>query len=196
MRIRQLPICLAVICAALITGTTTGCSIIRGDEPEPILGVEQAVRRVDSTLDDTFEAVHPRLQWRQGPAHLTERKNSLTNKSTGEVGVSRQRYVRTKVSTAKLVKLIETVRHHWIKEGFEVHVVDPRTPTLSGKAPDGRGVNITVSAFGDVEISAGIGARSDQRSGDIPGEGGDAFPKARDGGPDYTPDRRDPYWSA
>ncbi|MFB7632122.1 hypothetical protein ACFC0M_14385 [Streptomyces sp. NPDC056149] len=184
------------ISIALAPGSLIGCSALRGGDPEPTISADQAIERVDSVLDDTFKAVHPQLKWRDGPAHLSEIKSSFTNTASGEVSVGRHRFVRTKISKAKLNKLIAAFDKQWRKAGFEIKSTNPREPSLSGKASDGCVVNFSVSGFGNVEISAGVAARSDGPRGGIEGEGGDTFPKAPDGGPDYTPDAQDPYWSA
>ncbi|MER7991164.1 hypothetical protein ABTY53_37120 [Streptomyces noursei] len=126
---------------------------------------------------------------------MSEVKNSFTNKSTGEVRVGRHRYVRTEISETKITKLLTIVSEHWKKEGFEISTSHSRVPSLSGKASDGRVVGFTVGGAGDVDISAGVGALSDEPSGDVEGEEGDKFPTAPSEGPDYTPDVRDPYWS-
>ncbi|MFB6568385.1 hypothetical protein [Streptomyces noursei] len=186
---------LIAIITILASSSLSACSALRGGEPEPTIGVPQAVKQVDSLLDDTFKAVRPKLKWREGPAHMSEVKNSITNTSTGEVRVGRHRYVRTKVSESKMTKLLTVVSEHWKKEGFEIRSSNSRVPSLSGKASDGRVIGLSVGGAGDVDISAGISALSDGPSGDIEGEEGDKFPKAPSEGPDYTPDVRDPYWS-
>ncbi|MFF4603710.1 hypothetical protein ACFY12_13360 [Streptomyces sp. NPDC001339] len=157
--------------------------------------MEQAVKQVDSLLNETFKMVSPRLKWRDDPAHMSQRRNSFTNKSDGEVRVGRQRHVRTKISKAKLTKLLAVVENYWRGEGFKITMLDPREPSISGKRSDGCVVNLSVTGFGDVSIAASVGALSDGPSGDVEGEEGDKFPEAPGGGPDYTPDAPDPYWS-
>ncbi|MFI0215183.1 hypothetical protein [Streptomyces lydicus] len=179
----------------LTSAALGGCSLVGAGDPEPTINVKQAVKRVDSVLDENFKVIHPRLKWRDDAAHMSERRSSITNQATGEVRVGRTRYVRTKVSKGKLTELLAVVRKHWAKEGFKVSEVDPRNSLMSGKSSNGCIVNFSVNGFGAVEISASFGALSAGRSGDIEGEEGDTFPKAPDGGPDYTPDVRDPYWS-
>ncbi|MFI0712797.1 hypothetical protein ACH4SK_19555 [Streptomyces inhibens] len=186
---------LAVAVAVLSSTFLGSCSLLRGDNPEPTVNVKQAIKRVDSVLDETLKAVHPRLKWRDDPAHLSERRNSFTNTADGEVRVGRERHVRTKISKAKLNELLTIVDKHWRKEGFKTKLLNPREPSISGTASDGCIVNFSVSGFGDVSIAASVGAVSDAPSGDIEGEEGDDFPKSPEGGPDYTPDVRDPYWS-
>ncbi|MFI7090623.1 hypothetical protein [Streptomyces lydicus] len=180
--------------AVLASGCLSGCSVLR-DDPEPTINVEQAVKRVDTVLDGTFGAIHPRLKWREGPAHMSEQRNSFTNTADGEVSVDRDRYVRTKFSKAKLKELLTVVYKHWAKEGFKLRDSNPREPSMSATAADGRIVSLKVGGVGDVRIGASVGALSDGPSGDIYGEEGDKFPKAPNGGPDYSPDVRDPYWS-
>lgn len=179
----------------LTSAALGGCSLLPAGEPEPTINAQQAVKQVDSVLDENFKAIRPRLKWRDDAAHMSERRNSITNQATGEVRVGRTRYVRTKVSKGRLAELLSVVRTRWTKEGFKVNEVDRRDPSISGESPDGCIVNFSVDGFGAVEISASVGALSDDPSGDIEGEEGDTFPKAPDGGPDYTPDMRDPYWS-
>ncbi|MFE4024382.1 hypothetical protein ACFXPZ_44630 [Streptomyces sp. NPDC059101] len=187
----------SLACGAMVlaSGCLSGCSGLRGDTPEPTINVKQAVKKIDSLLDGTFKAINPPLKWRDGPARMSEIKNSFTNTATGEVRVYRRRYVRTELSKARLTKLLTVIIEHWKKEGFNISSANSREPSISGKSSDGHAVGVSVGGFGDVEISAYIGALSDGLSGDIDGEEGDKFPKAPNGGPDYTPDLRDPYWS-
>ncbi|WP_274914695.1 hypothetical protein [Streptomyces sp. WZ-12] len=103
--------------------------------------------------------------------------------------------MRTKISQKKLTELLATVTKHWRKEGFKIAASNPREPSISGKTADDRFAKFSVSSFGDVELYASVGALSSERSGDVKGEEGDHFPGAPNGGPDYTPDVRDPYWS-
>ncbi|MFB6438278.1 hypothetical protein ACFCVY_16095 [Streptomyces sp. NPDC056411] len=174
----------------------SSCSLLREEgDPEPTINEKQALKRVDSVLDDTFKVVRPRLRWRDEPAHRSERRNSLTNTADGEVRVGRERHVRTKISKAKLNELFAVVRKHWSEEGFEVKDLGTQKPSLSGTAPDGCIANFEVSGLGEVHIGVSVGALSDARSGDIRGDEGDKFPEAPNGGPDYTPDVLDPYWS-
>ncbi|MCZ0971299.1 hypothetical protein O1L55_06950 [Streptomyces albulus] len=179
----------------LATSCLGGCSALPGDTTEPTINANQAVKQVDSILDGTVEAVRPQLKWRDGPAHRSERRNSFTNKANGEVDVSRHRYVRTKISKAKLTKLATIVAKHWSEEGFKISFSKTREPSFSGHTEDDRFAKFSMSSFGDVEFYASVGALSSERSGDIEGEEGDQFPDAPNGGPDYTPDVRDPYWS-
>ncbi|MFJ5677606.1 hypothetical protein [Streptomyces sp. NPDC093097] len=186
----------AAVAGALIsTGFIGGCSVLPGGSPDPTINVDQAVKQVDSILDDTVETVHPQLKWRDGPARRSERRNPFTNKANGEVNVGRYRYARTKVSKTKLPELLATITKHWSMEGFKTIASNPREPSLSGNTKDGRFVKFSVSSFGDVELYASVGALSSESSGDIKGEEGDQFPQAPNGGPDYTPDMRDSYWS-
>ncbi|MGW1377085.1 hypothetical protein ACWD6P_22855 [Streptomyces sp. NPDC002446] len=178
----------------LVSGCLGGCSVFRGDDPERA-NVKQAVKQIDSVLDDTFKAIRPRIKWREGPAHVSERRNSFTNTANGEVGVSRKRYVRTKVSKAKLTELIKDIYAQWRAAGYEIGEMIPQGPSFSATAADGCVINFRVGGYGNISISASIDVPSDAVSGDIRGEEGDKFPKAPDGGPDYAPDVRDPYWS-
>ncbi|MFI0785620.1 hypothetical protein ACH4Q6_08505 [Streptomyces lydicus] len=191
---KRLRLSIVSACAVVASNFLSGCSVLR-DDPEPKVNVNQAVKQVDAILDKTFDAIHPRLKWREGPAHMSERRNSFTNTADGEVSVDRDRYVRTKFSKAKLKELLTVVYKHWAKEGFKLRDSNPRESSMSATASDGSIVSLEVSGFGGVRIGAGVGALSDGPSGDINGEEGDNFPKAPDGGPDYTPDVRDPYWS-
>ncbi|MFE1769745.1 hypothetical protein [Streptomyces sp. NPDC059008] len=188
---------LSRVAVSVVLGSTLlgGCSIWGGDDPEQTINVKQAVKQVDSILDGTFKAVHPRLQWRDEPAHMSERRNSFTNTANGEMSVGRERHVRTRISKAKLTELLTDVDKYWRREGFKITLLNPREPSIMGERSDGCTVNFSVTGFGDVAISAGAGAQADLVSGDIEGEEGDKFPKAPNGGPDYAPDLRDPYWS-
>ncbi|MGG2464441.1 hypothetical protein ACO0M4_32560 [Streptomyces sp. RGM 3693] len=168
---------LIAVITILALSSLSACSTLRGGEPEPTIGVPQAVKQVDSLLDKIFKAVQPNLKWREGPAHMSEVKNSFTNKPTGEVHVGRHRYVRTKISEKKMTELLTAVSEHWKKERFEISSSNSRAPSLSGKASDGRVVGFTVGGAGDVDISAGIGALSDGPSGDIEGEKAISFPR-------------------
>ncbi|WP_189299310.1 hypothetical protein [Streptomyces albospinus] len=186
---------MSVASMLLATICLGGCSTLSGDTPEPTVNVNEAVKQVDSILDGTVNAVRPQLKWRDGPARISERRNSFTNKANGEADVSRYRYVRTKVSKAKLNGLLAAITKYWNKEGFKASTSNPREPSLSGKAEDGRFAKFSMSSFGDVEFYVSVGALSSERSGDIKGEEGDQFPEAPNGGPDYTPDVQDSYWS-
>ncbi|MFF2812087.1 hypothetical protein ACFVT2_33910 [Streptomyces sp. NPDC058000] len=103
--------------------------------------------------------------------------------------------MRTKVSKAKLNELLTDITKYWSKEGFKISTSNPREPSFSGKTEDGRFAKFSMSSFGDVEFYVSAGALSSERSGDIKGKEGDQFPKAPNGGPDYTPDLQDSYWS-
>lgn len=186
---------LPVASVMLVTSCLGGCSALPGGTAEPTINANQAVSQVDSTLDGTVNAVRPELKWRDGPAQISERRNSFTNKANGEVDVSRYRYVRTKVSKARLNELITNIAKYWSKEGFKISASNSREPSLSGKAKDGRFAKFSMSSFGDIEFYVSVGALSSERSGDIKGEEGDQFPQAPNGGPDYTPDVQDSYWS-
>ncbi|GAB7032388.1 hypothetical protein JCM4914_38490 [Streptomyces platensis subsp. malvinus] len=186
---------MAAASVVLVPSLLCGCSVLGESDPDPTLNVDQAVKRVDSVLDDTLHAVRPRMKWRDGPAHMSERRNSFTNMSNGEVSVYRDRYVRTKISKPKLKELLTVVYKHWAKVGFKLRDSNPREPSISATAADGRIVTLKVGGAGEVYIGASVGALSDGPSGDILGEEGDKFPEAPSGGPDYTPDVRDPYWS-
>ncbi|MGW1377084.1 hypothetical protein ACWD6P_22850 [Streptomyces sp. NPDC002446] len=182
------------ISAVLVSGCLGGCSVLRSD-PEPTMNVNQAVKRIDAVLDGTFKSIRPRIKWRDGPAEARVRKNSFTNTDNGEVSVGRTRYVRTKVSKAKLTELMETVRSEWTTSGYEIGEVHSQEPTFSGTAPDGCIIRFGVTGFGSVKFSVSVGAVSPGTGGPVKGEEGGKFPKAPNGGPDYTPDVRDPYWS-
>ncbi|MGG7572767.1 hypothetical protein [Streptomyces sirii] len=178
----------------LVFGCLGGCSAFRGDDHDRA-NVKQAVKRIDSVLDDTFKAIRPRIKWREGPAHISAHRNSFTNTANGEVGVGRKRYVRTKVSKLKLTELIKAVYKHWWAAGYEIGEMNTRRPTFSATAADGCVINFSVGGYGNISVSASVDVSSDAVSGDIWGEEGDKFPKAPNGGPDYAPDVRDPYWS-
>ncbi|MFC9236060.1 hypothetical protein ACFTZK_06290 [Streptomyces decoyicus] len=186
---------LVVAGVALASVCLGGCSFMRGDDPEPTVKVNQAVKRVDSVLDDTVQAVLPRLTWRDGPVRTTERRNSFTNTANGELTVGRTRHVRTKVAKQKLAELLKVVDKHWRRAGFKIGQAHAEVPSLSGTAPDGCTVKFSVSGFGEVRFDAGVGAISPGDGFHLDGEEGDTFPKAPNGGPDYTPDVQDPYWS-
>ncbi len=157
--------------------------------------VGQAVKRIDLALEETFATVRPHLKWRDGPAKMNERRNSFTNTADGEVSVGRTRYVRTSLSKAKLAELAERVEKHWRAVGYKIGDVHSSEPAFSGTASDGCIIKFAVGGSGNVYFYAGVGAISPGYGGEVEGEEGDRFPKAPNGGPDYTPDVRDPYWS-
>ncbi|MCZ1018357.1 hypothetical protein [Streptomyces noursei] len=185
----------AAVNVALASTCLAGCSALPGGDPDPTLNPNQAVKRVDAVLDDTFKTVRPELKWRDGPIRTTEGRNSFTNTSNGELTVGRTRYVRTKVSKEKLSELIKAVDTHWRREGFKVGELNPERPSLSATAPDGCTIKLSVGGVNNVYFDAGVGAISPGRGFQVKGEEGDKFPKAPNGGPDYTPDVRDRYWS-
>ncbi|MFH9246038.1 hypothetical protein [Streptomyces lydicus] len=178
----------------IVSGCLGGCSVL-WDGPEPASNVKQAVKRVDSALDDTFKAIHPRLKWREGPAESSENRNSFTNTANGEVSVGRSRYVRTKVSKVKLTELMKAVYGHWRAAGYKMGEVHAVGPSFSGTASDGCVLRFSMGGYGNISVSAGMDAVSSAVGGPIEGEEGDKFPEAPNGGPDYAPDVRDPYWS-
>lgn len=188
-------ILLVVVGVVLASACLDGCSFIQEDDPEPTMKVGEAVQRVDSVLDDTVKAVRPRLEWRDGPVRTTERRNSFTNTANGELTVGRTRHLRTKVSKRRLAELLNMVDKRWTSAGFKMGQVHAEVPSLSGTASDGCTVKFSMSGFGEVRFDAGVGAVSPGEGFHLDGEEGDIFPKAPDGGPDYTPDVQDPYWS-
>ncbi|WP_405743256.1 hypothetical protein OG422_14735 [Streptomyces sp. NBC_01525] len=173
----------------------SGCSLIPGSGDAAYPTVDKALRRVDSVLDDTLTGIRPRVRWRDGPAHMSERRNSFTNDANGEMDVSRQRHLRTQVSQGKKKELLKIVSRRWEEKGFEAKEQNNGRPSLLSEASDGCIAKIDVGGSGDVYISVGVSAVSSGPSGDIAGEEGDSFPKAPSGASDYTPDLRDPYWS-
>ncbi|MGW9046190.1 hypothetical protein ACWGQL_27030 [Streptomyces lydicus] len=156
--------------------------------------VNQAVKRIDSALDGTFAAIHPQLKWRDGPVRTSKGGNSFTNTENGELTVGRSRYVRTEVSKAKLKKLVAVVVRYWRKAGYKIGDPIPEEPSFSGTASDGCAITFHVND-GDVYFDAAVSAISPGEGFEIDGQEGDKFPKAPNGGPDRTPDVRDPYWS-
>ncbi|MEU9122511.1 hypothetical protein AB0C96_22060 [Streptomyces sp. NPDC048506] len=193
MRLRKFALVVAAV--VLASGASSGCSILSADDPEPKMHVNEAVKRVDAVLDDTFDAIRPKLKWRDGPAKISEGRNSFTNTANGEVTVGRTRYVRTKVSKAKLTELVKAVAGHWRGAGFKVGEMRPAGPSFSATAPDGCTIDFSVGGYDNISLSAGVGAISPGYGDEIEGEEGDKFPKAPNGGPDYAADVRDPYWS-
>ncbi|MFH8678990.1 hypothetical protein [Streptomyces lydicus] len=103
--------------------------------------------------------------------------------------------MRTKVSKGKMAKLLSVVDRTWRAAGFKIVQARPKLPSLSAAAPDGCIVKFSVGGFGQVRFDAGVGAISPGRGFHVEGEEGDTFPKAPNGGPDYTPDVQDRYWS-
>ncbi|MEU6326253.1 hypothetical protein ABZ851_03015 [Streptomyces sp. NPDC047049] len=188
-------ILLAVVGVVLASACLDGCSFSREEDPEPTMKVSEAVKRVDSVLGDAVKAVHPRLKWRDGPIRTTERRNSFTNTANGELTVGRTRHLRTKVSKRKLAELLTVVDKRWRAAGFKMGQMHAEVPSLSGTASDGCTVKVSMSGFGEVRFDAGVGAVSPGEGFHLDGEEGDTFPKAPDGGPDYTPDVQDSYWS-
>ncbi|MFF9482839.1 hypothetical protein [Streptomyces sp. NPDC014733] len=173
----------------------SGCSLFPGSGNASYPTVGKALQRVDSVLNDTLSGVRPRLRWRDGPAHMSERRNSFTNEVNDAMDVSRQRHLRTQISQGKKKELLKVVSRRWEEKGFEVKEQDDGRPSLLSEASDGCIVKIDVGGSGDVYISAGVSAVSSGPSGDIAGEEGDSFPESPSGAADYTPDLRDPYWS-
>ncbi|MFJ8675438.1 hypothetical protein [Streptomyces sp. NPDC093589] len=179
----------------LVSGLMSGCSA-PWSSPEPTMQVGQAVKRVDAVLDETFRAVQPRLKWREGPAAMSEQRNSVSNTANGVVTVGRTRYVRTEVSKDKLARLAKAVEKHWKGEGYEIGDMNPKGPSFSGTASDGCRITFSVGGSGIVYFDAGISAVSPGHGGEIKGEEGDEFAQdPQGGGPDHRPDVRDPYWS-
>lgn len=184
----------AAVGVLLASGCVGGCSA--WSDPDPTLQVGPAVKRVDAMLDETLMSVRPRLKWRDGPASISERRNSFTNAADGEVTVDRARYVRTKLSKRKIAELAKFVEKHWRGEGYGIGDVNRREPSLSGTAPDGCWIKFSVADGGIVRFDADISAISPGYSGEIKGQRGDKFPDGPKGlGPDRSPDLRDPYWS-
>ncbi|TSB19492.1 hypothetical protein [Streptomyces benahoarensis] len=175
-----------------VSSGVSGCSIVPG---APDLTVTQAVRKIDSSLNGVFGAIHPRVKWREGPGGMDVHDNSFTNKPNGVVSVHRERYLRTKVSGRKLDKITEVVRDYLKKSGFELEEKFIRPHFVSAKSPDGLEVGFLVEGSGGISIGASVDAKSPGHGGDIEGEEGDKFPTAPDGGPDHAPDLYDPYWS-
>lgn len=103
--------------------------------------------------------------------------------------------MRTKVSKVKLTELMKAVYGHWRAAGYKMSEVHAVGPSFSGTASDGCVLSFDMGGYGNISISAGVDALSSALSGPIKGEEGDKFPKAPNGGPDYAPDVRDPYWS-
>lgn len=158
------------------------------------MNANQAVKRIGSALDATFKAIKPRLKWRDGPVRTSEHRNSFTNTANGEWTVGRSRYVRTKVSKGKVNELLAVVDKGWRKAGYEIGDLIPQEPSISATAPDGCMVTFHVND-GEVYFDAAVDAVSPGDVLEIKGEDGDKFPRAPDGGPDHSPDLRDPYWS-
>ncbi|MGW1835918.1 hypothetical protein [Streptomyces sp. NPDC002067] len=179
--------------ALLVTSSGVGgCSLLSND---PDLTVTQALQKIDSRLDGVFGAIHPHVEWREGPGEMDMHSNSFTNRPNGVVAVHRARYLRTKMSERKLDKLTDMVRTYLKKSGFEIDGEFPRSHFVSAKSADGLEVGLSVEGSGGIAIGGSVEAKSPGHGGDVEGEEGDKFPTAPDGGPDHAPDLRDPYWS-
>ncbi|MFI1967338.1 hypothetical protein ACH429_25005 [Streptomyces pathocidini] len=156
-----------------------------------------AAQRLDELLDDTTTAIRPKLKWRDGSTEVLQRNDAALNEPNGEATVSKTRYVRTKVSPAKLDRLLKSVADRWKESGYEVKDTAPKQPGFAGRAPDGFSVRCAVGGSGNIYFDAASSAVEDPGySGTVPGEKGDRIPKDPDGYPLLKPDVTDPYWSA
>ncbi|WP_399088641.1 hypothetical protein ACGH2B_14185 [Streptomyces sp. BBFR2] len=171
----------------------SGCSIISGT---PDLTVDQALRKIDSSLDGVFGAINPRVKWREGPGEMSMHENSITREPDGTVGVHRTRYLRTKVSERNLDRMTAIVRKYLKGSGYELEEAVVRPHFVSAKSSDGLEVGFSAEEDGRISIGGSVDAKSPGgHGGDIEGEEGDTFPTAPNGSPDHRPDLRDPYWS-
>ena len=150
--------------------------------------VDEAVKKVDAYLDDTFAAVSPPLKWRAAPATMSQHRN-LLNMENGEITVARDRYVRTKVSKSKIAVLAKAIERHWKAQGYELEWQDRRAPTFTYETPEGGSVQFNVQGELLIILATIDDTKYPGVSGDI--DHGD-FP---DGLKNLAPDVRDPYWS-
>ncbi|MEU4848555.1 hypothetical protein [Streptomyces gilvosporeus] len=172
------------VSAFVASGFLAGCSA-------PSMEVDEAVKKIDAALDDTFAAVRPALKWRDGPARMSQHRNSFTNEEDGEITVSRDRYVWTKISKSKTIVLAKAVEKHWKAKGYDPEFVSRKGSFVEYETPEG--ISVTFEVRGDVVliVAAIADTKYPGHSGNI--DDGD-FPNGLgDIGP--VPNVRDPYWS-
>ncbi|MFF4698993.1 hypothetical protein [Streptomyces chattanoogensis] len=165
------------------SGVLAGCS-------SPSMEVDEAVKKMDAAMDDTFAAVHPSLKWSDGPAGMSQHRD-LLNREDGEITVARNRYVRTKVSKPKIAVLAKAVEKNWKAKGYELEYQNRKVPSFSYGTPEG--VSVKFDVRGEILIiSAAISdTKYPGHSGDI--DDGD-YPNGLDLD-DTVPNVTDPYWS-
>ena len=192
----KIPLLLALLTALY---TASGCSAGGNpfSEKKPqTMDATQARTRIDTLLNETFQAIKPPLKWHDGWYNVSENTSGINDRPDGTAHINRRRYVMTKVSQAKFGALLGTVERYWKKEGYTITSVDAdkRMPGIYARTQDGNRVSIEIGYWGNVTFIAGVPYIP--YTGDhYPFGYGPPQPTTTDGDLDIDPKFDDPFWS-
>lgn len=154
-----------------------------------MMSPDQARDRLHTLLDGTFEAIKPVVTYREGWPRVTE-----NDQPAGTANVALERYVMTKVSTAKYGALLGLVERRWKSLGYVIESVnaDPVMPAVFARASDGSALNLRVGYPGNITIGAVV---NPVRATTSPFGPEPPQPTLPNGNPDILPSVDDPFWS-
>lgn len=154
-----------------------------------MMSPDEARNRLHALLDDTFAAVAPPLRFREGWPTTTE-----NDAPSGTANVALDRYVMTKVSSAKYGALLGLVERHWKERGYTIESVnaDARMPAIYARASDGAALNLRVGYPGNITITAAV---TPIPLTPVPFGPEPPQPTLANGNPDILPTTDDPFWS-
>ncbi|MBO1415161.1 hypothetical protein [Streptomyces sp. FH025] len=181
-----------------LTGCSAVTSTVASYVPVPsssLVPPEQAMRALDTLLDDSLSQVQPRLQYWDAWPSSTEQGGGIDDHSLGYAVAARDRHITTKVAPAKYATLLGMVEQGWKAKGYTVATpAGSILPSLAARSPDGYSVTITIYTYGNINISASGGRIPVIRDHDPFGTP-TPVPVTTNGDPDILPKHDDPFWS-
>jgi hypothetical protein len=154
----------------------------------------EARARMTALLDDTFTAIVPRVEYRDGWPHSIE-----NDQPGGTANAYLDRYVMTRIAPARYGALLGLIERRWKDRGFRIEAVnaDVRMPAISARAPDGSVLQLAVGHPGNITLTAAVTPITippDRATGALFGPE-PPQPTLPNGNPDILPSRDDPFWS-
>jgi hypothetical protein len=189
MKMKPTTLATRLLQAALVCALTACQAMPTTPTRTALMSPTEARGKLVGLLDDTFAAVSPALQFRDGWPRATE-----NDVPSGTANASLDRYVMTKVSAAKYAALLDLVERHWKDRGYTIESVsaDAALPAVTARTPDLSALNLIVGHPGNITIGAAvtpIAAAADPFGPEPP------VPTLPNGNPDILPTVDDPFWS-